>query len=38
MVPNFSVYLDVKSLSFAKINPCEISKPLQSQKLVQAKI
>ena len=35
MVP---VCFDVKSVSFAKRNSCETSKPLQSRKLVQAKI
>ena len=38
MVPYFLVYFDVKSLSFAKINPFKILKPLYLQKLVQAKI
>ena len=38
IVPDFSVYFDVKPLSFPKINPLEISKPLYSRKLVQAKI
>ena len=38
VVPDFSVYFDLKFLSFAKINLREISKPLHSWKLVQAKI
>ena len=38
MVPDFSVYFDVKSFSFAKINPHEISKPMYLRKLIQAKI
>ena len=38
MVPDFSVYFDVKSLLFEKINPLEISKPLHSPKLVEVKI
>ena len=38
MVPEFSVYFEAKSLSFAKINPHQIYKPLNSQKLVQGKM
>ena len=38
MVSDFLVYFDVKSFPFVKINPCEISKPLHSRKLVQTKI
>ena len=38
MVPDFSVYFDIKSFSFAKINPHEISKPMYLRKLIQAKI
>ena len=38
MVPEFSVYFEAKSLSFAEINPHQIYKPLHSQKLVQGKM
>ena len=38
MVPDFSVYFDVKSLSFTKINPCKTSKLQYLWKLKQAKI
>lgn len=34
MNQDFLVYFDVKSLSFAKINPCEIKKTLHWGKLV----
>ena len=34
MVADLSVYFDVKSLSFPKINLSEISKPLHLRKLV----
>ena len=36
--PDFWMYFDIKSLSFAKINTPEIFKPLHSEKLVQAKV
>ena len=36
MVPDFSMYFDMKSLSFIKINPQKVSKPLYLQELVQA--
>lgn len=38
MVSDFWVYFDVKSLSFAKLNTSEISKPLHLRKLVKAEI
>ena len=38
MVLDLSVYSDLKSVSLAIINLCEISKSLHSRKLVQAKI
>ena len=37
MVPDLLVYFDVNYLSFEKLNPCEISKPLHLWQLLQAK-
>ena len=38
IAPDFLVYIKAKSLSFEKIHPCQISKPLHLRKLVQGKI
>ena len=38
MVLDFSIYFNIKSLSFAKINPREKYKTPQLQKLEQAKV
>ena len=38
MVPDCSVYFDVKSFSFSKKNPHKMSKPVHLQKLVQEKL